>query len=192
MSVQYTFVDNKDNPTKMYEVGDPRRYNYGDLPSHLGGHEYETHIDKGAVSKLIELFNCKSVIDVGCGPGGMLEYFHSLNMEFLGIDGDYVVQRPQHIANHVAIHDFETGPYTPEKEYDLAWCVEFVEHIWAKHMPNFIATFKKAKYVIFTHALPGQAGHHHVNCQNTDYWIGAMNAHNFDILSNETNDVRRA
>ena len=192
MSVQYTFVDSTDAASKMYEVGDPRRYTYGDLPEHLGGHEYETHIDRGAVSKLVELFDCKSVIDVGCGPGGMLEHFHSLGMDFLGIDGDYVVERPPHIADHVATHDYETGPYIPEKTYDLAWCVEFVEHIWAKHMPNFIETFKKAKYVIFTHAVPGQAGHHHVNCQNTDYWVGVMNAHGFDILVEETKAVRAA
>ena len=59
-------------------------------------------------------------------------------------------------------------------------------------MPNFIETFKKAKYVIFTHAVPGQAGHHHVNCQNTDYWVGVMNAHGFDILVEETKAVRAA
>ena len=43
------------------------------LPQHLGGHENETHIDDGALSYFIENFDVKSMVDIGCGPGGMVD-----------------------------------------------------------------------------------------------------------------------
>ena len=173
MDVTYTFVQNG-------------------LPSHLGGHEEETHIDEGAVSKLIEKYGCQSVVDVGCGPGGMVEHFKNRGMEVLGIDGDNVVKRPDNIKKNIVIHDFQNGPYEPDKIYDLAWSVEFVEHVWPKYMTNYIATFKKCRYVIFTHAIPGQPGHHHVNCRTADYWLGVMEGNGFEVDVDTTNEVRQA
>jgi hypothetical protein len=32
-------------------------------------------------------------------------------------------------------------------------------------------TFEKCKVVAMTHAVPGQPGYHHVNCQPAEYWI---------------------
>lgn len=161
------------------------------LPQHLGGHENETHIDSGAVDKLVELYHCKSVLDIGCGPGGMVEHFKNRGMEVIGVDGDIVVKRSESIKENIIIHDFQTGPWIPEKNYDLAWSVEFVEHVWPKYMMNYIASFKKCKYVVFTHAVPGQPGHHHVNCRSVDYWLGVMESNGFEIDVEATNQVRQ-
>jgi hypothetical protein len=59
-------------------------------------------------------------------------------------------------------------------------------------MPNFLETFKHCKYVAMTHALPGQPGHHHVNCMNAEYWFGAMEAIGFSLMVEETNEMRKA
>jgi hypothetical protein len=32
-----------------------------------------------------------------------------------------------------------------------------------------------------THAFPGQPGHHHVNCQPTEYWLARMKATGFSL-----------
>lgn len=174
MTVTYNFIDTSSS-----------------LPPHLGGHENETHIDEGAVKKLIELFDCKSVIDVGCGPGGMVELFKNMGMEVIGVDGDDVVERPENIKENIIIHDFQNGPFIPNKKFDLAWSVEFVEHIYPKYMTNYIETFKHCKTVVFTHAVPGQPGHHHVNCRSVDYWLGVMEGNGFEINVDATNAVRQ-
>ena len=150
------------------------------LPNHLGGHENETHIDQGSIRYLIDSLEIKSVVDVGCGPGGMIQCCLNEGIEdVLGLDGDFTIERPDNIASRVIIHDFTTGPYQLDKIYDLAWTVEFVEHVDEKYMQNFIDVFKQCKYVLMTHALPGQPGHHHVNCQHADYWLNVMEKNGF-------------
>lgn len=159
------------------------------LPLHLGGHENETHLDDGALDYIIQNFGVKSMVDVGCGPGGMTALARSKGLEVLAVDGDFVVERE---IDDVVIHDYQAAPYVPEKNYDLAWCVEFVEHIEEKYILNFMATFQKCKYVIFTHALPNQPGHHHVNCQELDYWLHIVSAFGFQPMEAETNAIRAA
>lgn len=159
------------------------------LPMHLGGHENETHLDDGALDYIIETLGVKSMVDIGCGPAGMVELARSKGLEVLGVDGDFVVERK---VDDIVIHDYQKAPYVPEKNYDLAWTVEFVEHIEEQYIRNFVATMDKCKYVLMTHAFPGQPGHHHVNCQTTEYWAHIMNAFGYSILLDETNAIRKA
>lgn len=185
--VTYNFIDDRPKGRTPEE----RAENREGLADHLGGHENETHLDDGALSFAIEKFGIKSMLDVGCGPAGMVELAQSKGLEVLGVDGDFNVVRPESVKDIIRIHDFNTGPFIPEKTYDLAWSVEFVEHIDWQYMPNFMASFQQCKYVIMTHALPGQPGHHHVNCRDWQYWHGAMNAFGFDLLVDESNEMRR-
>ena len=159
------------------------------LPMHLGGHEGETHLDEGALDYLIKHFDVKSMVDIGCGPAGMVELARSKGLEVLGVDGDFVVERS---VDDIVIHDYQKAPYVPEKNYDLAWTVEFVEHIEEGYIRNFVATMDKCKYVLMTHAFPGQPGHHHVNCQTTEYWFHIMNAFGFTVDIEHTNAIRAA
>lgn len=180
--VIYNFVDDRVKKKPENREG---------LADHLGGHENETHIDEGALTYFINKFDIKSVLDVGCGPAGMVQLAKEKGLDVLGVDGDDKVERPNSVIDNVIIHDFVTGPFIPPKQYDLAWSCEFVEHIDWEYMSNFIESFKHCKYVMMTHALPGQPGHHHVNCQIAEYWIGAMNAHGFELLIDDTNEMRR-
>jgi len=45
---------------------------------------------------------------------------------------------------------------------DLVLCQEVVEHIEEKYLENLLDSFATGKYVLMTHAVPGQGGHHHV------------------------------
>jgi hypothetical protein len=161
----------------------------GGLPLHLGGHENETHLDEGALNYLIEALGVKSMVDIGCGPAGMVELARSKGIEVLGVDGDFVVDRK---VDDIVIHDYQVAPYIPQKNYDLAWTVEFVEHIEEGYIRNFVASMDKCKYVLMTHAFPGQAGHHHVNCQVSAYWIHLMNAFGYTLDQEHLQKIREA
>lgn len=175
-----------------YEIKIPPRYEHPEgLASHLGGHEGETHIDDGALTYLIEKFNVKSMLDIGCGPGGMVKLAKEKGLMVTGIDGDDKVERDEEVSSCLFIHDYAKGPYVTNV-YDLGWSVEFVEHVDKEFMPNFLETFKCCKYVTMTHALPGQPGHHHVNCMPIEYWCGVMEAIGFKMLVEETNEMRKA
>lgn len=61
------------------------------LEEHLGGHNYKTHLDEGALSWLIKTFNATSCLDIGCGPGGMVELAEQHCLKSHGVDGDYTL-----------------------------------------------------------------------------------------------------
>ena len=133
---------------------------------------------------LVDELGVASVIDVGCGDGVALREFAEYGCTVLGVEG--TAQDDERIVQH----DYVLGPYRPEMRFDLAWCCEFVEHVGERYLPNFLATFQAADLVALTHAFPGQAGHHHVNCQPVDYWLGALAAIGFQIDEDTTQTAR--
>lgn len=178
------------NQQVEYNFIPPADHSTPGLAPHLGGHGFETHTDDGAIDYIIKTFDIKSAIDIGCGPGGVVEQFLSRGIDVIGVDGDHLVPRSENLQKVIQIHDYTLGPFDCKR--DLAWCVEFVEHVEKKYMPNFLHTFKGCKYVAMTHAVPGQGGHHHVNCMPPEYWFGALEAVGFELLVDETNAMRKA
>lgn len=160
------------------------------LPDHLGGHKNKTHLDEGSLNHMIRMLNVKSMLDIGCGPGGMVELAREKGLEAYGIDGDFEVSRPKSIKKYVTIHDYETGPSNFDKEVDLIWSVEFVEHVWEKYQKNYMKDFQRGKFVVMTFAPPGKAGHHHVNCNTEEYWKDVFKNYGFQYDANMTRMVK--
>ena len=103
------------------------------LEAHLGGHQGKTHIDRGALQWLVNL-GITSFIDIGCGPGGMVELAYSKGLRTIGVDGDYTLTRFN--PDYFIIHDYTKGSPQIEDTYDLAWSVEFLEHVEEQYMSN--------------------------------------------------------
>lgn len=125
---------------------------------------------------LVEEWGVQSVIDVGCGEGHAVKFFRDeLGIRAHGIDG--LRQRDPDITQH----DFSKGPLRmiPGGFYDLAWSCEFVEHVEERYIRHFLRVFRECRWVLLTHADPGQRGHHHVNCRPADYWVGVLAAAGF-------------
>ena len=160
------------------------------LPDHLGGHKNKTHLDEGALNYMIRMFGIKSMIDIGCGPGGMVDLARNKGLKVLGIDGDHTVQRSSTAEKFVHIHDYTLGPSNIDKSFDLAWSCEFVEHVYEEYLPNFMADFQRAKFVIMTYAPPGKPGHHHVNCNTEQYWKDVFKEYGFLYDANMTRQIR--
>lgn len=155
-------------------------------PNHLGGHLNITHVDAGVLNFLTKTFSIKSMVDIGCGPGGMEKLALARNISWQGIDGD-----PQMARSSVLTHDFSLGPFKIEA-FDLGWSVEFLEHVEEQYLPNFMAAFQSCDSVFITHAPPKKAGHHHVNCQPSSYWIEVFEDWGFIFMEDLTAEVRLA
>jgi len=139
---------------------------------------------------LIEKYEVQSVLDVGAGAGWSTKWFSDQGIYTLGVEGwPEALARSQFRANIIE-HDYSTGPFVPSMVLDLAWCAGFVEQIEEKFIPNFMASLCACYYVCLTHAEAGQQGHHHVNCQPTEYWIDKMNEFGFDHDADETAVLR--
>jgi SAM-dependent methyltransferase len=134
---------------------------------------------------LIDCFGIASVLDVGCGEGHAVKFFHRLGLYAHGIDG--LAENVARSVVPIARHDLLTGPYS--MPVDLAWSCEVAEHIDASHVAHYLDTLANGRIVAMTHAVPGQEGYHHVNLQPAEYWIGHMADRGY-VLS-EDNDVFR-
>lgn len=139
---------------------------------------------------LIDLTNAKSMVDVGCGVGYSLQYFSSKGLSVVGIDGLEDVLHHSPISDRIIIHDYTKDAYMLDRDVDLAWSCEFVEHVEERFVENFMKTFDKCAYVGMTHALPGQVGYHHVNCQPKEYWINLFAQRGFAYKEVETNTLK--
>ena len=69
----------------------------------------------------------------------------------------------------IAQHDLLTSSYY--MPVDLVWSCEVAEHITETKVDYYIKTLCNGKIIAMTHAFPNQVGHHHVNCQPSEYWI---------------------
>jgi SAM-dependent methyltransferase len=139
--------------------------NLPDVPEHLGGHYGYTNMDRPSLDFLKRNYNIKSMLDVGCGTGGMVEYARSIGITAYGVDGDHHQQ-----SKYIYTHDFTTGVFNYKRGFDLIWCVEFVEHVKEEYIPSILEVFKAGRILMMTFAPPGQGGKHHVNLQDADYW----------------------
>jgi SAM-dependent methyltransferase len=129
---------------------------------------------KGAlriVPKVLELIQPTSVIDIGCGTGEFLAAFceHGIK-DILGIDGEYV--RNLLVIPQEYFMPFDLcQPFTLERTYDMAICLEVAEHLPPKSASGFIASLTRlAPVILFSAAIPYQGGNRHLNEQWPEYW----------------------
>jgi SAM-dependent methyltransferase len=159
------------------------------LEEHLGGHNGITHVDQGSLDWLIGTFQPNSFLDIGCGPGGMVELADQKGLSSLGIDGDHTLVR--YNPDNFLLHDFTTGPAPLDIKYDIGWSCEFVEHVEEQYQPAYMKAFQQCQIVAMTYAPPGHTGHHHVNLQHEDYWIKTFKKYGFKYSSDFTSHLRQ-
>lgn len=161
------------------------------LPSHLGGHLNKTHNDRGTLLRLMDTYKIKSFLDIGCGPGGMVRIAKMRGLDSLGIDGDWTMAIESEAKIH--IHDFTTGPAPIDRdslriEFDLAWSVEFLEHVEEQYQDNYMQAFARCKYAVCTFGLG--LSNRNTNSKNEEYWIGVFDKYGFDYDAEETKMIR--
>lgn len=162
-----------------------RKYNYERDKNnpHLGGNisggDDATFLPE-LFEWLLKKYNPTSMLDVGCGEGHAVAWFQLHGVESVGIDG--LISNRRLLPNMIETWDLTERPFL-EIHPDLILCMEVVEHIEERYVQNIIDTFKTGKIIVMTHALPGQSGYHHVNCQYTHYWVRKMAENGFEPLS---------
>lgn len=126
---------------------------------------------------LVDRFAVNSVLDVGCGEGHAVRFFQRLGVIAHGIDG--LRANVDRAVTPIAHHDIlQTSYYMP---VDLVWSCEVAEHIRPEKVDNYVDTLANGRIVAMTHALPGQGGHHHVNCQPQEYWVEKLAQRGFSL-----------
>lgn len=135
------------------------------------------------VPLIAALFAPKSVIDVGCGSGTWTRAYSQYQAQVLGIDGFQVTPNQLVIpADHFQRTDL-AQPLRLNRRFDLANCLEVAEHLPASRADSFVHDLcQLADVVIFSAAVPGQGGTHHINEQWPSYWIPLFEKNGFAPL----------
>ena len=140
---------------------------------------------------IIDRFDPRDMVDVGCGEGELMLYFFKKGIIVYGVEGleENKDNCPGEIRDSVYIHDYTLGE-CPPINVDVVISCEFVEHVEEKYIKNYLPQFLACNYLIFTHAVPNQCGHHHVHCQAEEYWIDLMVSNGLVLMQEETNIAR--
>lgn len=121
---------------------------------------------------VIHLLNPKSIVDIGCGTGEWLKVAQSLGVhDILGIDGKYVDRQQLKIDAHAFMSWDLTQPLNLSRKFDLAICLEVLEHLPDKVGRRIISEITRVTNAcLFSAALPNQGGVHHINEQWHEHW----------------------
>lgn len=161
-----------------------------DQKKHLGGNVRQgdpfTH-SPSVWDYLIDRFALRSVLDLGSGRGFAASYFHKAGMQVIAVDG---LEENVHNAIYPTLRCDLSETHVSCK-VDLVHCQEVVEHIEEKYLDNLLRSMACGKFIVMTHAVPGQGGHHHVNEQPTEYWITHLRRYGYDVLVEDSNRVRQ-
>ena len=119
-----------------------------------------------------EVLRVRTVVDFGCAEGAWLRVWKDQGAaEVLGVEGPYV--DPDRLLverRELLVRDLEQ-PVALGRSFDLAQSIEVAEHLDASVARTFVATLcAHAPRVLFSAAVPGQGGEHHVNEQPYEYW----------------------
>jgi SAM-dependent methyltransferase len=134
-------------------------------------------------------YRINSVVDFGCGIGTWLRAFKNNGVkEVLGLDGEWC--DTDLLYKYVVKQEFRyvdmEQPIKLDKVYDLVVSLEVAEHISEQSANTFVQSLVNAgKVILFSAAIPGQGGDHHVNEQWPSYWQSKFEKHGYrfhDIL----------
>lgn len=122
---------------------------------------------------LVDMYHPSSVVDFGCGAGTYLKPFLDRGIRCLGIDNESAAKSASSVGQHITIcdmvDDLQIG------QFDIAICLETLEHIAAPHADRALDNLTNAsELVVFSAAPPGQGGVGHLNCQPPEYWRDAF------------------
>jgi SAM-dependent methyltransferase len=136
---------------------------------------------------VFELVKPADIVDIGCGAGHWLAEAMELGVsDVLGVDGEWALKAKLQVPRDKFLEHDLRKPLKLERKFDLAISLEVAEHLPSSQAESFLSTLcEAADVVLFSAAIPGQGGRHHVNEHWPAYWATLFVEHGlecYDVL----------
>ncbi len=144
-------------------------------PAFFAEHHMTTTLSASVIAPLVKAaLEPTSVLDIGCGQGEWLEAF--------GLEDSFGVDIAAPEGEGFLRHDLTT-PLDLGRTFDLVVSLETAEHLEESAADTYVQTVAGHAFnaVLFSGAVPGQEGLHHVNCQPHEYWHEKFGNHGFYV-----------
>ena len=146
------------------------------------------------VPKIIEKFNPKCVLDVGCGTGQWIDEYRKYNVLTKGVEGsnNAFIEMSEETKNNVLQWDLRDKIEEEDYNIDFVQSFEVAEHIEKEYADVFVHNLIKddPDIILFTAAPPDQHGFRHVNCQERYYWWKKMKAEGYIFDQDLLNEIK--
>lgn len=131
---------------------------------------------------VFSLIQPRTVVDIGCGIGTWASVAKTLGCVVKGLDGPHVPV-DQRLISAEEFVETDLTTFTGIGRFDLAICLEVVEHLPASHADPIVAGLcESADVILFSAAIPLQGGENHLNEQWPTYWQEKFAARGFVML----------
>jgi SAM-dependent methyltransferase len=124
------------------------------------------------VDVIASMLQIRSVLDMGCGTGAWLAAFLARGVtDVVGIDyGRPARDQLQIPQEHIRDFDLER-PVDLGRRFDLVVSLEVGEHLPSECSETYVDSLVRHSHaILFSAAIPGQMGAHHLNEQWPSYW----------------------
>src|SRR5258706_3796677 len=126
-----------------------------------------------AAQHIVDQLAPKTILDVGCAFGILVEELRKLGVDAEGFDiSDYALsQVPSALMPHIWKADI-TDAQATTKKYDLVLCIEILEHLSPEDGDLAIANLCQwGDRILFSSTPSDFSEKTHVNVQQRDYWV---------------------
>jgi SAM-dependent methyltransferase len=161
-----------------------------DLPkySHLDEHRQMAKQNRYAARKILDILDrfltIDSVLDLGCGIGVWMESaLVKPGRAVLGVEFEEFAPHELAVDSKMIVNATLDQPIDLQRRFDLALCLEVAEHIEPEGAACVVSNcVRHSDVVLFSAAIPGQGGLHHVNEQPPEYWQGLFDQDGYDVV----------
>jgi SAM-dependent methyltransferase len=131
----------------------------------------------------------RSLVDVGCGDGGLLAAIRALDpdVEILGVDGSRAALSRAR-RRGIPVEEWDLMFWRPRNAkplgarlagFDVVVSLETAEHLPPWSGRSLIRILTQGRMVVFSAAHPGQGGTLHMNERTFEYWRARFAEHGF-------------
>ena len=151
----------------------------GDIPCYPGEPTWEKHFEE--LSDEIAILRPRSVIEFGCSFGMLVYYLREKHrIDAVGYDiSEYAIANAK--SEHCHLGDVICPPNEAfSRRWDMAVCIEVLEHLWPKEAKRSIANLcRLAPVVLFSSDPDDTETESHKTVLSIHEWDGLFSRHRF-------------